>query len=265
MAKSRKRPSLSKSTRFEVFKRDSFSCQYCGKRSPDVVLHVDHIRPVSDGGSSDLMNLITSCQECNLGKGCKKLSDSSAVSRRMNQASELQARREQIEMVAKWQRGLSELEDLQYKEACSFFASLSGGWGVDSPVVGPQIRTYISKHGLSEVMSSMRSALAQCLRRDSSGKTTRDSVEIACTVMLNRLKYRDANLKDPVGCGARYAAGMARNSLPWVPQDHRQVFVNWAKSGVPVDILKELALRSCDWGDIVKAVEDFAKGIPNGR
>ena len=41
-----KRKNLSKSVRFEVFKRDSFKCQYCGKSAPDVVLEVDHIIPV---------------------------------------------------------------------------------------------------------------------------------------------------------------------------------------------------------------------------
>ena len=41
-----KRKGISKKTRFDVFKRDSFTCQYCGKSAPDVVLQVDHINPV---------------------------------------------------------------------------------------------------------------------------------------------------------------------------------------------------------------------------
>ena len=40
------RKAISKKLRFEVFKRDSFTCQYCGKSAPDVILHVDHILPV---------------------------------------------------------------------------------------------------------------------------------------------------------------------------------------------------------------------------
>ena len=56
-----KRKNLSKSVRFEVFKRDSFKCQYCGKSAPDVVLEVDHIIPVSKGGDNDISNLITAC------------------------------------------------------------------------------------------------------------------------------------------------------------------------------------------------------------
>lgn len=60
--------SVSKRTRFEVFKRDDFTCRYCGRKSPDVVLQIDHIVPCSDGGTDDELNLATSCWECNSGK-----------------------------------------------------------------------------------------------------------------------------------------------------------------------------------------------------
>ncbi|MBP8291733.1 MAG: HNH endonuclease [Caldilineaceae bacterium] len=67
------RKSMSKGLRFDVFRRDGFTCQYCGRTPPDTVLHVDHIRPVSDGGDNDISNLVTSCELCNLGKSAKKL------------------------------------------------------------------------------------------------------------------------------------------------------------------------------------------------
>lgn len=69
------RKALSKKSRFEVFKRDSFTCQYCGAHPPSVILHVDHIHPVSKGGTNDTDNLITSCESCNLGKSDRVLSD----------------------------------------------------------------------------------------------------------------------------------------------------------------------------------------------
>jgi hypothetical protein len=62
-------------TRFEVFKRDDFTCQYCGKKSPEVVLEVDHIVPRAVGGGDDLVNLRTSCWACNSGKSDKPLSE----------------------------------------------------------------------------------------------------------------------------------------------------------------------------------------------
>jgi hypothetical protein len=62
------RKPLSKRTRFAVFKRDLFACQYCGATPPAVVLEVDHIEPVAEGGSDDEGNLVTACFDCNRGK-----------------------------------------------------------------------------------------------------------------------------------------------------------------------------------------------------
>lgn len=58
----------SKTKRFEVFKRDKFTCQYCGRRPPDVVLECDHIHPEAKGGDDEYSNLITACFDCNRGK-----------------------------------------------------------------------------------------------------------------------------------------------------------------------------------------------------
>lgn len=63
-------------TRFEIFKRDNFTCRYCGRVSPDVVLEVDHIIPVCEGGTDDPINLATACWECNHGKSGIPLSES---------------------------------------------------------------------------------------------------------------------------------------------------------------------------------------------
>lgn len=57
--------------RITVLDRDGFKCCYCG-RSPQieegVILHIDHKIPKERGGSDSYDNLITACQECNLGK-----------------------------------------------------------------------------------------------------------------------------------------------------------------------------------------------------
>lgn len=66
---------ISTRTRFEVFKRDGFTCQYCGRKSPEVVLEIDHIRPLCEGGTDDRLNLSTSCWECNRGKSGNPLNE----------------------------------------------------------------------------------------------------------------------------------------------------------------------------------------------
>lgn len=69
------RVQLTKKQRFNVFKRDSFTCQYCGSTPPKVVLEVDHINPVSRGGKNSVDNLITACFDCNRGKAAGLLSE----------------------------------------------------------------------------------------------------------------------------------------------------------------------------------------------
>jgi hypothetical protein len=63
-----KRTAVSKRVRFEIFKRDNFTCVYCGTKPPNTVLEADHILPVSKGGTNIMENLITSCFDCNRGK-----------------------------------------------------------------------------------------------------------------------------------------------------------------------------------------------------
>ena len=67
------REPIRKSVRFEVFKRDLFTCQYCGATPPTVVLEVDHIEPVALGGGNDEGNLVTACFDCNRGKAARDL------------------------------------------------------------------------------------------------------------------------------------------------------------------------------------------------
>ncbi|WP_223577905.1 HNH endonuclease [Sphingobacterium sp. GVS05A] len=68
----RKRSLISKSLRFEIFQRDNYTCQYCGRTPQDgAKLSLDHKIAYSDGGKDTYENLITACMDCNMGKGNK--------------------------------------------------------------------------------------------------------------------------------------------------------------------------------------------------
>ena len=67
------RKPIGNSKRFEIFKRDKFTCQYCGNHPPKTILELDHIIPVSKGGGNEEDNLATSCFECNRGKAARSL------------------------------------------------------------------------------------------------------------------------------------------------------------------------------------------------
>jgi hypothetical protein len=68
------RRSLSLALRYAVLSRDQFRCAKCG-RSPamerGVMLHIDHVIALANGGETALGNLQTLCEDCNLGKACR--------------------------------------------------------------------------------------------------------------------------------------------------------------------------------------------------
>jgi hypothetical protein len=67
---------------------------YCGSHPPKVVLHVDHMLAVANGGGNDMDNLITACSGCNLGKAAVPLS---AVPQSMKErAAEVAEREKQL-------------------------------------------------------------------------------------------------------------------------------------------------------------------------
>ena len=53
-------------TRFNVFLRDRFACQYCGSKKD---LTFDHLLPRSKGGKTNWENVVTACSSCNVKKG----------------------------------------------------------------------------------------------------------------------------------------------------------------------------------------------------
>lgn len=67
------RPQISQKARFSILKRDLFTCQYCGRKAPYVELRIDHRISVKNGGLSSPENLVTSCHDCNSGKGDKNV------------------------------------------------------------------------------------------------------------------------------------------------------------------------------------------------
>lgn len=59
---------LSCGLRWKILHKYNFTCQYCGRKAPEVILEVDHIVPLSKGGKYIEDNLTLACKECNIGK-----------------------------------------------------------------------------------------------------------------------------------------------------------------------------------------------------
>ena len=55
--------------RFKVFRRDRFKCVVCGRMAKTgTILNIEHLHPLSKGGTWAIDNLVTMCFECNQGK-----------------------------------------------------------------------------------------------------------------------------------------------------------------------------------------------------
>lgn len=151
------RKPLPKSVRFEVFKRDKFTCQYCGATAPDVILEVDHIKPVSKGGSNEIINLVTACRDCNRGKTSKELSDNSAVKLQKQQMDAMQERREQLEMMLKWREELDTETEMQIDVIESIFIRYTkDGFSTNGRMA---VKRLIKRFGFYEVCEAAEIAI----------------------------------------------------------------------------------------------------------
>lgn len=77
-------------------------------------MHVDHVLPVSEGGTNDIGNLVTACSDCNLGKGASIIDTGRNLTKK--QLRELRERREQIELLQKWNKELLEIKNIEVEE-----------------------------------------------------------------------------------------------------------------------------------------------------
>lgn len=142
-----------------MFKRDSFTCQYCGRKSPDVVLVVDHIKPVAAGGKNDILNLVSSCFDCNSGKGKTHLSDDCVVNKQRQQVLKIAERRRQIEMFLEWRDSLMENEnELAEKLKSEIERILWRNQFTGNAYMLDCCRSMIRKHGFDQCHKAIDSA-----------------------------------------------------------------------------------------------------------
>ena len=75
----RPRPRV-KLTKREIFRRDNYTCQYCGRQATH--LTIDHVEPRHRGGGHSWSNLVAACQQCNRHKGGRSAGEANMHLRR---------------------------------------------------------------------------------------------------------------------------------------------------------------------------------------
>lgn len=260
-----KRKAIGKKTRFEVFKRDKFSCQYCGAKAPDATLVIDHINPVAKGGDNEILNLITSCDGCNSGKGARTLDDDSVLAKQRLQIERLAERREQIEMMLEWSRGLADESSYAAEAIATRWQELNPGFHLtDAGVRSASL--LLKKFSLLEILEAMHTAANQYVVIGEDGALDRESVEIAWGKVPG-IAYLT---KQPEAKrNAHYIRGILRNRLSYINEHDAIAYIEKAvESGVDIDRIRSLAC-SCNswsqWRDKVIEATVAAGGVEDAR
>ena len=262
-----KRRGISKRIRFEVFKRDGFACQYCGKKAPDVLLTVDHVSPVSKNGAHDILNFVTACEDCNSGKGARELDDQSVLSKQMAQLAVLSERREQLKLMVRWRDGLKQIEQDKLELIVQRIDAIQPGWRTNQTGRSRlQVLLVAVPFDLvcAAIDEAARSVVLQEDGRATEASTSalHERVSRIATVML-----RDR--KNP-GMGALYyIRGIARKR--WY--GHRESY-NWRSiallkeaqaAGVSLDALTEVALGIKSFTEFEDEIQSLITSAINAR
>ncbi len=261
-----KRVSVPASTRFEVFKRDGFRCQYCGASPPDALLDVDHIKPVSEGGTGELLNLVAACVTCSIGKAARNPDDRAAIERQRRQLEDLDERREQMNMMLEWQAALSSLEDEKLEHIRSLFGEKTG---YDLTEHGRRrIGKVLRQHPFGRVLEALEAATEQYLEPKTGGRGyTNESVNKAlCYIGRICGVMRDSEQR-PYLRDLYYMRGIYRQRIGFHSGDNkRQVFdllEDAHLSGVPLEVLHKVVCMCRNWDSFQRVVLELTEEGPD--
>lgn len=239
------RKPIGKKLRFEVFKRDKFTCQYCGAKAPDAVLHADHLHPVAKGGLNEILNLVTACESCNSGKGARLIDDSSVVERQRVQLEILEARREQLQMMLEWR---DEIERVKI-DTVEMIADRIGERGSFLPNENGKssIRKWLKKYAFDEVLAAVDESF-DIYMKWIGDEADQKSWEIAFKKIPAICSIRQQSLDKPWIQKLCYVQGILRRRL----RNKYGKYVNALEEmleqwDATEEILEEAAKRCADW------------------
>lgn len=241
-----RRKKISKKIRFEVFKRDKFTCQYCGKQAPDAVLVIDHIHPVSKGGEDVMLNYITSCETCNAGKGARTLDDQSVLAKQRAEVERLAERREQVEMMLQWHRGLEAERHYERDALAERWSELVNPFALtDSGLRAAE--KYLRSFSLADLLSAMDVAVSQYVKRDDNGEPIGESVNLAWSKIpgIARISKLPAEER-----GLYYVRGICRRRFNYCNEyECLQMLREATWVGADIEELKHIAKTARNWTD----------------
>lgn len=243
-----RRRTISKTVRFEVFKRDSFQCQYCGASAPDVLLQIDHIKPIARGGTNEITNLITACAGCNAGKKDRPLHDSIIIKKNKAQLNELQERRQQLEMMMQWAESLQDVRGHSVRSLADYWAELAPGHVLNDHGLRA-IRKWLRRFQFSEITHAMDVAADQYLEFQDDATVTKESWQCAFGKIPGICGVVRDSESDPDLRELFYICGIVRNKCgDLFDKDECLELLRGAREcDVPLQKLRQSAYRVQSW------------------
>lgn len=252
------RINVPKAVRFEVFKRDGFTCQYCGRQAPEVVLNCDHIHPVAEGGTNDVLNLITSCFDCNSGKGARTLDERHILNKQRSQLDSLNERRVQLEMLADWQRQLSDLGDYRLSILEKRWEEIHEGPFSLTQHGRDSIRKWLKRFSEQEIMEAMVASFETYVTRDEEGQATADSLGKAFDFVPRVAAVRKSEADKPHLKKLYYIRGILRNRLRYIRDpDCLELMEEAVQCDIDLVWLEGFAKRVSSWSAFRRSLEQF--------
>ena len=192
-----------------------------------------------------ILNLITSCSDCNAGKSDRRLSDTSVIDKQRQQLEELQERKEQIEMMFQWQRGLLDLDDEVIAQLAGFWSEQIPGFSLNEHGL-KELKSLRRRFDISEILQAMKVAVEQYVAF-SDGKPTHESVELAWKkvggICVTHKRARD----NPALSRTYYIRGILRNRL------------NYCNEVMALQLLK----KAVALGASIESLEEHSKSVRN--
>jgi len=180
--------SISKKIRFEVFKRDNFTCAYCGRTPPAVTLEIDHINPKSRKGKDNINNLITACFDCNRGKKdipLKKIPTSLKINLEVLKEKEMQLA-EYNKFVQKTERRINK----QMQEVDDIYNSYFPNYCLSDNFKKVSLKRFFAHLPQQEILDSMNIACSKMnYNKDK-------AIPYFCGICWNKIKGTTLNGKD---------------------------------------------------------------------
>ena len=143
-----------------------------------------------------MLNLITSCFDCNSGKSDRTLGDTTILDKQHKQLAELQERKRQIEMMFEWQKSLMSLDDQVVEELSLFWNERVNPFSLNANG-RRRLKKLAKRYSIDELMPAIEAAVTQYVEYDQDDVPTLESVEHAWRKVGSICSIRQAEKEKP--------------------------------------------------------------------